>query len=223
MSGSGGTSRTQERDRNAEALLAQLLGDQEWMAVLEYSRANALDSDSAVFFLVALLKLFAVAYDRILESLAGVSAMSGEVETAAHRAEYRLESMLNRQRQLIEAVMQQHTDLMGAHAQSFATTTGEIKLLRDMLEANVRDARAVVRVLAELKGEVGEEGGSSMRRLFQDRLDKALAARVPAFDEVFRKLLLDTIHIGMGKYILIVQAEFMAVAVAGLALWHWAR
>lgn len=133
MSSGGGSSRSQERDRNAELLLAQLLGDQEWMAVLEYSRANALDSDSAVFFLVALLKLFAVAYDRILEALARVSAMNGDVETAAHPAEYRLESMLDRQRQLIEAVMQQHTDLMGAHAQSFATTTGEIKLLRDML------------------------------------------------------------------------------------------
>lgn len=223
MSGAGGNNRAQERDRNAEALLAQLLGDQEWMAVLEYSRANALDSDSAVFFLVALLKLFAVAYDRILEALRHTSAMSGEVESAAHLAEYRLDAMFDRQRQLIEAIMQQHTDLMGAHAHGFATTTGEIKLLREMLEANVRDARAVVRVLAELKGEAGEEGGSSLRRLFQDRLDKALAARVPAFDQVFRKLLLETIHIGMGKYILIVQAEFVAVAVAGLALWHWAR
>lgn len=220
MNGSDGTDRAQERDRNAEALLGQLLGDSEWMKVLEYSRANALDSDSAVFFLVALLKLFAVAYDRILKALGLVTTMSSEVETTAIAAENRLGTMLDKQRELIKAIMEDYTARMGASAASFAVTTGEVKLLREMLEANVSDAQAVVRALAELKG---EEGGSSMHRLFQDRLDKALAARVPAFDQVFRQLLLETIHIGMGKYILIVQAEFVAVAVAGLALWHWAR
>lgn len=223
MSGSGGNGRNQERDRNAEALLAQLLGDSDWMAVLEYSRANALDSDSAVFFLVSLLKLFALAYDRILEALGRVTTMRGEIETAAFGAEIRLDSMLEKQRKLIETIIEEHALRMSASTASFAVTTGEVKALREMLEATVRDARAVVRVLAELKGEVGEEGGSSMRRLFQDRLDKALAARVPAFDQVFRKLLLETIHIGMGKYIVIVQIEFIAVAVGGLALWHWAH
>lgn len=220
MSGAGGKDRNQERDRNAEALLAQLLGDSEWMTVLEYSRANALDSDSAVFFLVSLLKLFALAYNRILEALSRVTTMRSEIETAAFAAEIRLDSMFEKQRKLIEAIMEEHTQRMSVSAASFAVTTGEVKLLREMLEANVRDAQAVVRALAELKG---EEGGSSMRRLFQDRLDKALAARVPAFDQVFRQLLLETIHIGMGKYIIIVQIEFIAVALAGLAMWHWAH
>lgn len=52
--------------KTAEKLLRQIRTEPEHMAVLEYARAEGFEHDSAVFFLVAMLKVFAFAYDRMI-------------------------------------------------------------------------------------------------------------------------------------------------------------
>ena len=206
-------------DKTAEELLAALLTERERLMVLEYSRANALESDSAVFFLVALLKMFAHAYDRMLATVAAAEKGRAEIEFATEVAVRRIDAALARAVALIETVMQEATNRMAFHTSEIRGATGEMKILREQLKVTVHDAKEAFAAYEHLKGNVKVP---TLARLFHDRMTAALDKRVPVYDIVFREQLLETIMLGMGRYFVIVQVELVALAVlVGLAVHYF--
>lgn len=196
-------------DKTAEELLAALLTEREQIMVLEYSKANALESDNAVFFLVALLKIFAHVYDEMKDIVALSAKGREQIERTVKVEIQRIESALISHAEMLQTVSQDTTTRIAFHTNQLVFATGEMEAIRKQLETTVRDANEAFTAFEHLKGDIDEP---SLSRLFQDRMIAALDKRVPIYDQVFRVEMLDMIALGMGRYFLIVQFEIVFIA-----------
>lgn len=197
-------------DKTAEQLLAQLITERKHIMVLEYSKAHGLESDSAVFFLVALLETFAFAYDRMLTTVGTAEAGREQIVRATNMAVSRIDSILSDRVLSVEKALTSAMGNAALHITQLQMTAGEVKLLNEQLATTVRDANEAFAAYKSLKG---DPHVPSLTRLFQNRLLAALDKRVPTYDTVFREQLLETIHLGMGRYFVIVQIQIVALGV----------
>ncbi|WP_419809044.1 hypothetical protein [Sphingomonas sp.] len=201
--GTGGAEKT------AEELLAQLLNEKERLAVLKYSRDKDMESDDAVYFLVALLKMFAHAYDQMLAVVAAGDRGRNDFEQSLRVAKAQIDSALARWKSLIGTVVQEATDQISFHTGEIRSAAGELKILREQMAVIVKDAREAFAAYERLGRGVKQP---VLSKLFHDRMIQALDQRVPVYDQTFRALMLDTISLGMGRYFLIIQIELVAMA-----------
>lgn len=206
-------------DKTAEELLAALLTEREQIMVLEYSKANALESDNAVFFLVALLKIFARVYDD-MKDIVDVSANGRQqFEATVNMGVERINTALIDNTKLLRSVLQDNNARIAFRTSELLIATGELQATRKLLETTVRDAKEAFTAFEHLKGDVDEP---SLSRLFQDRMTAALDKRVPIYDQVFRAEMFETIALGMGRYFLLVQFEIVFIAaVLGFLIYYF--
>lgn len=203
--------------KTAEELLFALLTERERIMVLEYAIAHNLESDDAVFFMVALLKIFAHVNDRMLATVATAEQGRRDIEYATKVAVGRIDAVLTTKFAAVERVATDVTERMAFHTSEIRGATGEMKILREQLAGTVTDTREAFAAYEHLKGNVKVP---TLSRLFHDRMLAALDKRVPVYDQVFRQQMLETISLGMGRYFVIVQAELIGLAMlAGLILY----
>lgn len=206
-------------NKTAEELLAALLTEREQIMVLEYSKANALESDNAVFFLVALLKIFARVYDE-MKDITKVSAKGRQqFEAVVEMGAETIETALINNADMLKSILEDNNQRIAFRTSELLIATGELQAAREHLETTVSDAKKAFAAFEHLKGDVDEP---SLSRLFQERMTAALDKRVPAYDQVFRAQIFETIALGMGRYFLLVQFEIVIiVAVLGFLVYYF--
>lgn len=184
-------------EKTADELLAALLTEREYAAVLRYSRDNGLEEDSAVYFLVALLKLFALAYDRILESIATAEQGRQHIEATTIQAVLNIDRMLGRRAIAIKTALTEATDHISVKTAELHAATGELRAARDEMQKITTEAAGTYRAYKRL---ADDGSGKTLSQLFQKAALDALDSRVPVFDGTIRSLILDTISQETGKF-----------------------
>lgn len=178
------------RRKTAEELLRQLLTEPEHLQVLEFSRANALESDNAVFFLVAMLKVFAFAYDRQLRAIEIAEASTDGLLAATQQASIRLDALLTQKHALFAEMMEQNLERMAYYTGEMRAALGEVRLTKDELEKINKEAVGTFRAYKRL----ADDGtGTALSQLFQKHALEALDRRVPFYDDTIRLLIIETV------------------------------
>ncbi|MHA3840743.1 hypothetical protein ACX0GZ_05940 [Sphingomonas aestuarii] len=182
-------------------------------------KANALESDNAVFFLVALLKIFARVYDEMKDITEVGAKGRQQFEEVVEIGAETIETALINNADMLKSILEDNNQRIAFRTSELLVATGELQAARTQLETTVRDAKEAFAAFEHLKGDVDEP---SLSRLFQDRMTAALDKRVPVYDQVFRAQLLETIALGMGRYFLLVQFEIVIiVAVLGFLIYYF--
>ena len=206
--GTGATGKT----RTADDLVEALVDKDEYRAVLQYARLHNLERDNAVLFMVAMLKVFAYVYDRLVAQADLMQLRISALMEESHSAEQRFATKVGEHVALLQRLMRDHVGTLGSQTAQMTIAVGEMKVLREQLEKVTQDAE---RTLAALEGLKDSSDVASLTKLIDQRLTAALSRRVAATDEVFRERMLDIIHQGMTYYIRRLRIQtFVIVAVA---------
>ncbi len=206
MSAAGGSG----RDKTAEELLKQMLGSREQLLVLDYSKTHALESDSAVFFLVALLKLFALAYDRMLAAITQTEIARRRAEQTTSDAVRLIDGALTRRAELIRTVLDEALERMSFYTGELRTSAAEMRALKEEMEKLNKEARGTYQAYKRL----ADDGtGTALSQLFQKAALGALDRRVPFFDDTIRTLILGSIARETRKLMILVGAQAVVTIV----------
>lgn len=210
MSAGDGTGRR----KTAEELLRQLLTEAEHMAVLDYAREHALERDSAVFFLVAMLKMFAFAYDRMLDAIEIAEAGTDGLLAATRQAETRLDALLTQRHALIAEMMEQNLERMAYYTGEMRAAIGEVRVTKDELEKINKEAVGTFRAYKRL----ADDGtGTALSQLFQKHALEALDRRVPFYDDTIRLLIIETIKRAAARATMMLGAGLLVLLLVMLA------
>ncbi|MDK2766620.1 MAG: hypothetical protein KYX69_02760 [Sphingomonas sp.] len=204
MSGGNGTGRR----KTADELLRQLLTEPEHMAVLEYSRDQGLERDSAVFFLVAMLKTFAFVFDRTLVAIETAEAGTDALLAATRQAETRLDTLLTQKHALFAEMMEQNLERMAFYTGEMRSAIGEVRITKDELAKTNKEAVGTYRAYKRL---ADDGSGTALSQLFQKHALEALDRRVPFYDDTIRLLILTTIARSARKAMTMMGAGFLLV------------
>ncbi len=204
MSASGGGG----RDMTAEELLAQLLTEREQLEVLVYSKAHALENDSAVFFLVALLKVYAHAYDRILRAIEEGQFTLRQIETSTDRAIQRITNALDVRIKTLQTVLNEAADRMAFHTAELHAETGAIRILKDELDKTNREAAGVFRAYKRL---ADDGSGTTLSQLFQKSAADVMSRRIPIFDMDVRDIVIVTVRRALRNIHIMWGVQFLVV------------
>ncbi len=186
MSGGNGAGRR----KTAEELLRQLLTEPEHMAVLDYARDHGLERDSAVLFLVAMLKVFAFVFDRQLRAIEIAEAGTDGLLAATRQASTRLDALLAEKHTLFAEMMEQNLERMAYYTGEMRGAIGEVRITRDELEKVNKEAVGTFRAYKRL----ADDGtGTALSQLFQKHALEALDRRVPFYDDTIRLLIIETV------------------------------
>lgn len=196
------------RDMTAEELLAQLLTEREQFDVLAYSRAHALENDSAVFFLVALLKVYAHAYDRILRAIEEGQFTLRQIEASTDRAIQRIADALDIRIKTLETVLNKATDRMAFHTAELHAETGAIRAVKEELDKTNREAAGVFRAYKRL---ADDGSGTTLSQLFQKSAEEVMSRRIPIFDMDVRDLVIVTVRHALRNLHIMWGVQFLAV------------
>lgn len=178
------------RRKTAEELLRQLLTEPEHMAVLEYARDHGLERDSAVLFLVAMLKVFAFVFDRQLRAIEIAEAGTDGLLAATQQAGTRLDALLTQKHALFAEMMEQNLERMAFYTGEMRAAIGEVRITKDELEKINKEAVGTFRAYKRL----ADDGtGTALSQLFQKHALEALDRRVPFYDDTIRLLIIDTV------------------------------
>lgn len=171
---------------SAQELLERLLSDDELIAVLRYANDRKLDSDSEVYFLVSLLKVFAYAYDRMEHTVRVAEKGREDIEAAVYSCEQSICDTIADQMTMLNGVIANITRTMAFHANQFAGLTSEMKTLEKDLRGIIRDADGAFQLYDELKD---RGSNSTLSRLFYDQVKAALDRQTPYFEDSIRMLI----------------------------------
>lgn len=205
MSAGGGG----ERRKTSDELLRQLITDDEYLAVLEYSREEALEKDSTVFFLVALLKVFAFAFDRFLRIIEIGEAGSAGLLAATRQSSTRIDETLTSNRNLFEKVLSENVQLMGYYVGEMRSAMGEIRVVKDDLEKTAADAKATYQLYKRL---TGDGAGKALSQQFMRAVSSAHEQAMPDY----RHKLSELVGMKLGGFA--VLAALMTVEIVILAV-----
>ncbi len=178
------------RRKTAEELLRQLLTEPEHVALLDYAREHGLERDSAVLFLVAMLKVFAFVFDRQLRAIEIAEAGTDNLLAATQQAGNRLDTLLIGKHELFAEMMEQNLDRMSYYTGEMRAAMGEVRVTKDELEKINKEAVGTFRAYKRL----ADDGtGTALSQLFQKHALEALDRRVPFYDDTIRLLIIETI------------------------------
>ncbi len=194
------------RDTAAQDLLARLLTEQEHIAVLRYSQSHNLESDNEVFFLVAMLKVFALAHDQMLHTIAVAEEGRKDIEATVILAEQNLRETFETEIGRLRITIADAGNMMGIHLHQLSAAMGEMKPLRQELERAARDARIAFNAYQRLKD---EEGGLTLARMFHDQAQKALDRSVPYLEDTIRTQIVKTVARETRVTSLLIAASFL--------------
>ncbi|CAM3296842.1 hypothetical protein SPAN111604_15010 [Sphingomonas antarctica] len=186
MSGGNGAGRR----KTAEELLRQLLTEPEYMAVLEYTRDQGLERDSAVSFMVAMLKVFAFVFDRQLRAIEIAEAGTDGLLAATQQAGNRLDTLLTGKHELFAEMMEKNLERMAYYTSEMRAAIGEVRITKDELETINKEAVGTFRAYKRL---TDDGTGTALSQLFQKHALEALDRRVPFYDDTIRLLISNTI------------------------------
>ena len=206
--GKGGSNR-----KTADELMAALFTDQEYASVLKYSRDNGLEEDSAVYFLVAMLKLFAFAYDRILTTISDAEEGCDHIAVMADGADRTMNAALKGHVTAIQSAIGSATGEVAIHAGTLYAAIGEIRAVKEELQKVSTEAAGTYRAYERL---ANDGSGTTLSQLFQKAALEALDRRVPFYDDTIRTLILNAIAKETRKLTLFMAAQ--ALLFTGLLL-----
>lgn len=195
--------------KSSEELLAQLLTEAELLAVLRYSKEHGLESDDAVFFLVALLKVYASAHDRILGTIGEGRDMLVDVTDRGDQVVRKVERMLDTRTATLVQVIDGATDRLAFHVGEIRAGLSDLRLLKDELDRTKTEAMGVYRAYNRL---TDDAQGMKLSQLFQKAAVQALDRRVPFFDDTIKSLLVDTIAERTRKFTIVNGVMFVVMA-----------
>jgi len=177
------------RRKTAEELLRQLLTEPEHVALLDYAREHGLERDSAVLFLVAMLKVFAFVFDRQLRAIEIAEAGTDHLLAATQQAGNRLDTLLIGKHALFTEMMEQNLERMAYYTGEMRAAIGEVRITKDELEKINKEAVGTFRAYKRL----ADDGtGTALSQLFQKHALEALDRRVPFYDDTIRLLIVET-------------------------------
>ncbi len=198
-----------DRRKSSDELLRQLVTDDEYMAVLEYAREEALEKDSTVFFLTALLKVFAFAFDRFLQIIEIADIGCSALLAATRQSDTRINQTLTQNRELFEAMMSKNLDQMGYYVGEMRSAMGEIRVVKDDLEKTATEAKAVYQVYKRL---TGDGAANALSQQFQRAVSLAHERAMPDYKDRLSEL------IGMKLSGFVVLAALMTVEIVILGI-----
>ncbi|AXJ96365.1 MULTISPECIES: hypothetical protein [unclassified Sphingomonas] len=203
-----------ERRKTSDALLRQLITDDEYLAVLEYSREEALERDSTVFFLVALLKVFAFAFDRFLRIIEIADAGSAALLAATRQSSTHVDQTLTRNRDLFEKVLTKNVELMGYYVGEMRSAMGEIRVVKEDLEKTASDARATYQLYKRL---TGDGAGKALSQQFMRAVSFAHEQAMPDY----RQQLSELIGMKLGGFAILAALMTVEIVILGVVILIW--
>ena len=207
MSAGGGG----ERRKTSDELLRQLITDNEYLAVLEYSREEGLEKDSSVFFLTAMLKTFGFAYDRFERIIEIAEASREGLLAATQQSNTRVDQTLTRNRDLFEKVLSDNVDLMGYYVGEMRSAMGEIRVVKDDLEKTAADAKATYQVYKRL---TGDGAGKALSQQFM----RAVSAAHDQYMPNYREQLSSLIGIKFGGFAILAALMTIEIMILGVVI-----
>lgn len=198
-----------DRRKSSDELLRQLITDDEYLAVLEYAREEALEKDSTVFFLTALLKVFAFAFDRFIDIIEIAEAGRSSLLAATRQSETRIDKTLTQNHELIKDVLSENVAKMGYYVGEMRSAMGEIRVVKDDLEKTATEAKAVYQVYKRL---TGDGAANALSQQFQRAVSLAHERAMPDYKDRLSEL------IGMKLRGFVVLAALMTVEIVILGI-----
>ncbi len=209
MSASGNGGKT------AEELLAALLTDTEHIAILKYANQHDLTSDDVVYFMVALLKVFAFVHDRILKAIDAAQDGRAALEAAVILAEQNLTDSVEQQVTSLRCALIEINNTIGIHAGQFSFAAGEIKGLKEEMDRTLKEARGTYHAFKRLS----DDGtGTTLSQLFQKKAHEVIERRLASFDVTVRELIRKTISHEARKLMIFSGIQFVVIVILLIAL-----
>ncbi|WP_394653117.1 hypothetical protein [uncultured Sphingomonas sp.] len=203
-----------ERRKTSDELLRQLITEPEYLAVLEYSREEALEKDSTVFFLVSLLKVFAFAFDRFVRIVEIADAGCAGLLAATRQSSTRVDEALTRNRDLFEKVLTTNVELMGHYVGEMRSAMGEIRVVKDDLEKTAADARATYQLYKRL---TGDGAGRALSQQFMRAVSSAHEQAMPNY----RRQLSQLIGMKLGGFAILAALITVEIVILGVVILVW--
>lgn len=200
-----------DRRKTSDELLRQLIGDDEYLAVLEYSREEGLEKDSSVFFLTAMLKTFGFAYNRFERIIEIADAGCAGLLAATQQSNTRIDQTLTRNRDLFEKVLSDNVQLMGYYVGEMRSAMGEIRVVKDDLEKTATDAKATYHIYKRL---TGDGASKALSQQFMRAVSSAHERSMPDY----QNQLSDLIGMKLGGFAILAALMTAEIVILGVVI-----
>lgn len=177
--------------KTAEELLAALLTGAEHVAVLQFAKDRGLDRDSEVFFMVALLKVFAFILERMLDAVAASAQGRADIEATINAGFAKFHEQLQLDLNALYSTITQSTDTIGVALNRCHEAIGAVREFKDDLRTAIRDAEKAYEAYENLQSQTF---GGSLSSVFQRQAERALDAQMPMFNAKLEELFLDMVE-----------------------------